>query len=554
MRSGVLVLAAFCLIMRVLVVSAERSDGSIVFSFGDAKEAKLDTQFDERFGPGGNEVKFSSNVDEKKGKFTVSIVIEENFETPEVITNEFSKIVEETPTVVINEVALSDGMPGEKESSAVEALTVDSLEVKDEPTSARYNSEVVELVDNDKSMTPSDSVELQNVLDVNASEEDAREENEDVVRPFSYVSDSALEVPNSQASKETELDPVFDEESSHSIVEEHGETNIFPNSEMVEEITTSSNLREESIDGQSRETVATVSRLLDFQETKTVEGQSRETGKVTVSRLLDFQETKTVSPEMNMGISTRQFVLSSGAASLPHPSKALTGGEDAFFIACRNWFGVADGVGQWSLEGINAGLYAHELMDSCSNSVSECESVPLTKPDQILIRSAAEAHSPGSSTVLVAYFDSQTLHVANIGDSGFMVIRNATVLRKSSPMLHGFNFPLQISGGVDPLELIENYDIHLDEGDVIVTATDGLFDNLYEQEIALIISKSVQANIKPKEIAEFLARRAQEVGKSVSARSPFADAAQAAGYTGYTGGKLDDVTVIVSSVGQNYDP
>jgi len=29
----------------------------------------------------------------------------------------------------------------------------------------------------------------------------------------------------------------------------------------------------------------------------------------------------------------------------------LTGGEDAYFVACKNWFGVADGVGQWSLEG-----------------------------------------------------------------------------------------------------------------------------------------------------------------------------------------------------------
>lgn len=45
-----------------------------------------------------------------------------------------------------------------------------------------------------------------------------------------------------------------------------------------------------------------------------------------------------------------------------------------------------------------------------------------------------------------------------------------------------------------------------------------------------------------------LATRAQEVGGSTSARSPFADAAQAAGYVGFTGGKLDDVTVIVSLV------
>ncbi|CAD5194816.1 unnamed protein product [Musa acuminata subsp. malaccensis] len=237
--------------------------------------------------------------------------------------------------------------------------------------------------------------------------------------------------------------------------------------------------------------------------------------------------------------------LSSGAAILPHPSKALTGGEDAYFAALDSWFGVADGVGQWSFEGINAGLYARELMENCVKFVSKYEG---TKPDEILIKSAAEARSPGSSTVLVGYFDGKVLHVANIGDSGFIVLRNGTVFRRSTPMVYGFNFPLQIERGDDPSRYIEMYEIDLDEGDVIVTATDGLFDNIYEQEIAAIVSKSLQASLKPREIAEFLAMRAQEVGRSASARSPFADAALSAGYPGFTGGKLDDVTVVVSVV------
>lgn len=38
------------------------------------------------------------------------------------------------------------------------------------------------------------------------------------------------------------------------------------------------------------------------------------------------------------------------------------------------------------------------------------------------------------------------------------------------------------------------------------------------------------------------------MGSSASGRSPFADAAQAAGYVGYTGGKRDDVAAIVSVV------
>ena len=49
-------------------------------------------------------------------------------------------------------------------------------------------------------------------------------------------------------------------------------------------------------------------------------------------------------------------------------------------------------------------------------------------------------------------------------------------------------------------------------------------------------------------MAEKLAGRAQEVGETSTIRSPFADAAHAAGYAFFSGGKLDDVTVLVSLV------
>ncbi|CAA2980485.1 probable phosphatase 2C 62 [Olea europaea subsp. europaea] len=146
----------------------------------------------------------------------------------------------------------------------------------------------------------------------------------------------------------------------------------------------------------------------------------------------------------------------------------LTGGYDAYFISGQTWLGVADGVNQLSLGVL---------------------------PEQ----------SPGSSAVLIAHFDGQALQAANIGDSGFTILRHGSVYKKSSPMLHEFHFPVLIERGDDLSNLTE-------------------------------------------EIAELLATQAQEVGRSASARCPFADAAQAAGYVGYTGGKLDDVAVIVSVV------
>ncbi|RYQ82708.1 hypothetical protein Ahy_B10g101279 isoform B [Arachis hypogaea] len=262
-----------------------------------------------------------------------------------------------------------------------------------------------------------------------------------------------------------------------------------------------------------------------------------------------------ILPSVLRKSSTTEFCLISGAACLPHPSKptnnnfqASTGREDAYFISHSNWLGVADGVSDWSLQGSNAGHYIRELMEKCKNIVSDHENLSTMKPAEVITSGAAETQKSGSSAILVAHFDGQAFHAANVGNTGFMVIRDGCVFKKSTPMFHEFSFPLQIVTGEDPSEIIEGYKIDVNDGDVIITASNGLFDNLYDQEIASVVSKSLQANLKPQEIAELLAMRAQEVGRSSFARSPFGDAAQAAGYVGYTGGKLDDVTVIVSSV------
>ncbi|XP_021838413.1 probable protein phosphatase 2C 62 isoform X2 [Spinacia oleracea] len=250
--------------------------------------------------------------------------------------------------------------------------------------------------------------------------------------------------------------------------------------------------------------------------------------------LVSLNEVETSSPA---------FTISSAVASLAHSSEALTGAKDAHFVS-NNWFGVADGVGQWSLGGVAMGMYAHEFMLNCERLIKN--SAGLTNVKELLQQSAAMAQSTGSARVLIAHVANEVLHVANIGDSGFVLIRNGTVFQKSSPMVHEFSFPYAIGLGDDLVEDAEEYHIDLEDGDVIVTATDGLFDNLYEQEIASMVSRAVEVGMSLQNLAELLASKAEEVGRSDTARSPFADAVQAAGHSGYSGGKLDHVTVIVS--------
>lgn len=67
---------------------------------------------------------------------------------------------------------------------------------------------------------------------------------------------------------------------------------------------------------------------------------------------------------------SEQAMQNHAGAVLPHPEKAETGGEDAFFVTSHGQgaFGVADGVGGWNLEGVDPSRYSrcvHQLSISC---------------------------------------------------------------------------------------------------------------------------------------------------------------------------------------------
>ncbi|MCI33790.1 putative protein phosphatase 2C 55-like, partial [Trifolium medium] len=65
----------------------------------------------------------------------------------------------------------------------------------------------------------------------------------------------------------------------------------------------------------------------------------------------------------------------SGSCYLPHPAKVATGGEDAHFIcADEQVIGVADGVGGWANVGVDAGLFARELMQLQSKQFMQLQS------------------------------------------------------------------------------------------------------------------------------------------------------------------------------------
>ncbi|XP_073154892.1 probable protein phosphatase 2C 80 isoform X2 [Henckelia pumila] len=241
--------------------------------------------------------------------------------------------------------------------------------------------------------------------------------------------------------------------------------------------------------------------------------------------------------------------LLSGVCYLPHPAKEETGGEDAHFICDEEQvIGVADGVGGWADVGVNAGLYARELM---SNSVKAIHETPKGSIDplSVLEKAHAATKAMGSSTACIISLKNQGLHAINLGDSGFLVIRDGCTIFESPVQQHGFNFTYQLDSDSrgDLPSSGQVFEIPVVPGDVVVAGSDGLFDNLYSIEIAAIVGDAVKDGLSPDAAANKLATFARVRAVDKKKQSPFSAAAQEAGYA-YYGGKLDDITVVVSYV------
>lgn len=95
----------------------------------------------------------------------------------------------------------------------------------------------------------------------------------------------------------------------------------------------------------------------------------------------------------------------------------------------------------------------------------------------------------GSSTacVLILNRANSTVYTANIGDSGFIVVRKGEIVHRSEEQQHYFNTPFQLSlpppGHGDNVlsdspESADSLSFPVLNGDVILVATDGVFDNV----------------------------------------------------------------------------
>ncbi|GAB4852079.1 hypothetical protein Ancab_016269 [Ancistrocladus abbreviatus] len=241
--------------------------------------------------------------------------------------------------------------------------------------------------------------------------------------------------------------------------------------------------------------------------------------------------------------------LLSGSCYLPHPDKEETGGEDAHFICAEEQaIGVADGVGGWAEHGIDAGQYARELMSNSVNAIQD-EPKGSIDPARVLEKAHSNTKAKGSSTACIIALTNQGLHAINLGDSGFIVVRDGCTVFRSPAQQHDFNFTFQLESGTagDLPSSGQVFTIPVAPGDVIIAGTDGLFDNLYNNEVTAVVVHAMRAGLGPEVTAQKIAALARQRAQDRNRQTPFSTAAQDAGFR-YYGGKLDDITVVVSYI------
>lgn len=232
------------------------------------------------------------------------------------------------------------------------------------------------------------------------------------------------------------------------------------------------------------------------------------------------------------------------------------------------FIGLADGVGGWSQQGIDSSAFSWTLVkcifdEGTVNSRLDPKSTLSMCVDKIQ-RKFTSLY--GSSTAVVAKIHaSRPTHTdsvsvvqfegINLGDSGFAIFRKSlnsgpaeneswSVVLASKEQQHAFNCPFQVSPVPSMSDHPSNGDSYVFEartGDIILVASDGLFDNISVGDVCKIFNECPEINSNNitdgalEELAGHLVATAIAYGLDARRCSPFCENARKAGYH-YDGG------------------
>lgn len=277
-----------------------------------------------------------------------------------------------------------------------------------------------------------------------------------------------------------------------------------------------------------------------------------------------------ISTKDTASTSQRNIRFVSAAYNIKRDDKSVS--EDSYFLADYA-IGLADGVGGWTEYGINSSNFSNQLMAECSKL---CTGKP-SDPMSTLINAYGKVSSYGSSTAVMAIAEYGMVSAINLGDSGFIHIKflhsKPFIAQKSTPQQHDFNVPFQLARIPSVASLANNINSNPDDncectfckdnpesadyyqisnafpGDLIILASDGVLDNLFDDEILSCISRACERSRKPdvKKIAYEITKDAFSKSKQLNnVVCPFNEKLEEYSNIICDAGKEDDICAVVA--------
>ncbi|KAJ2488385.1 hypothetical protein IWW37_004848 [Coemansia sp. RSA 2050] len=188
------------------------------------------------------------------------------------------------------------------------------------------------------------------------------------------------------------------------------------------------------------------------------------------------------------------------AVDLPEEEMATSAGEDAFFHR-TDALGIADGVGGWAgVKDADPSLFARRLMHHVSLEIQRYEDIDdemfshyydaapvdiLRRAYEFTLGEMEALAMRGSSTACVVILRGDELRVANLGDCGLTVVRQGDMVYRTEEQQHSFNYPYQLGTEAhsDRPSDAQVFRLKIQKGDVIIVGSDGVFDNLFDEDI-----------------------------------------------------------------------
>lgn len=219
--------------------------------------------------------------------------------------------------------------------------------------------------------------------------------------------------------------------------------------------------------------------------------------------------------------------------------------------------GVADGIYMWKTQGIDSGAFSRQLMAEAQALIQEEGHIDVLSVLQQAEHRVRAAGIQGSSTMCLVIIDMQQgrLASANLGDSGFLVLgttpleRHLHVKYRSPQQEHEFGFPFQL-GHMDNADTANDallMTLPVIPGDIVVLGSDGLFDNMSDQEMVDLTEQLLrEGSCSSAEIARSMLTAAYFNSIDRVKATPYSLAATEVFDMVYSGGKKDDITVVVA--------